>query len=445
MRKFIAGLLLALAFVLPAQAQQSINVHKATIGTLVYDSTAGNVAGGCTALSGTFPKQTITGAAGVDARTTTSEAIADSDRCKLVTFSNGSAVAATIAQAGSGGNFAAGWLAHVVNLGAGTVTLTPTTSTINGASSLALATGQGADIYSNGANYFAQVGKSSGAGSGDVVGPGSAVDNNCVAFDGTTGKLIKDAGAACGGTGSPGGSNGQLQYNNSGSFGGLTQAAHQVPVATSTSATTFKTVPDCTDTGGNHLNYTQSGDTFSCGTSGGGGGGDFVKISCQTASASAELDFTSVFTSTYDNYALEIVGLVPTGNNHVLEFQFGNAAGPTWETSANYYWAQSLAENGGGNSNPNVNADTSSGVFFAWSNTAGRAGNASLRITNPLSTSVNKDFSGTGKYSNQTNIVGGNMWGELLIAGTAYNSFRLLMSGGDTMASGRVCLYGLAH
>ncbi len=31
-------------------------------------------------------------------------------------------------------------------------------------------------------------------GSGDVVGPGSAVDSSLVAFDGTTGKLIKDAG-----------------------------------------------------------------------------------------------------------------------------------------------------------------------------------------------------------------------------------------------------------
>lgn len=33
----------------------------------------------------------------------------------------------------------------------------------------------------------------------------------------------------------------------------------------------YKVVPDCTDTGGNHLNFTQSTDAFSCGTSGGGG------------------------------------------------------------------------------------------------------------------------------------------------------------------------------
>lgn len=36
---------------------------------------------------------------------------------------------------------------------------------------------------------------------------------------------------------------------------------------------TWKVIPDCQDTGGNHVNYTQSSDVWSCGTSGGGGGG----------------------------------------------------------------------------------------------------------------------------------------------------------------------------
>ena len=58
----------------------------------------------------------------VRATTTTSEALANSDQGKLITFSNASAVACTIAQAGSGGNFAAGWAVSLKNLGAGTVT-----------------------------------------------------------------------------------------------------------------------------------------------------------------------------------------------------------------------------------------------------------------------------------------------------------------------------------
>lgn len=35
-----------------------------------------------------------------------------------------------------------------------------------------------------------------GGGSGDIVGPASSVDNNIAVFDGTTGKLLKDGGAA---------------------------------------------------------------------------------------------------------------------------------------------------------------------------------------------------------------------------------------------------------
>jgi hypothetical protein len=48
----------------------------------------------------------------------------------------------------------------------------------------------------------------------------------------------------------------------------LTAPAHSVPVVTTAgSATTYKVVPDCQDTTGNHINYTQSTDAFSCGSS----------------------------------------------------------------------------------------------------------------------------------------------------------------------------------
>jgi hypothetical protein len=90
----------------------------------------------------------------VDARTSTSEAIADSDRAKLVTFSNTSAVAATIAQAGASSNFVAGWYCDLENLNTGTVTLTPTTSTINGQATLVLEAYEGGRLVSNGSNYI---------------------------------------------------------------------------------------------------------------------------------------------------------------------------------------------------------------------------------------------------------------------------------------------------
>jgi hypothetical protein len=44
-------------------------------------------------------------------------------------------------------------------------------------------------------------------------------------------------------------------------------STHSVPVTTAANTETYKVVPDCTDTTGNHINYTQSTDAWSCGTS----------------------------------------------------------------------------------------------------------------------------------------------------------------------------------
>jgi|SRR5208282_2360494 hypothetical protein len=95
----------------------------------------------------------------VNAQVGTSYTILSSDRSKLVTLKNASAVAVTLPQAGA--SFPAGWVATFSNQGAGTVTITPTTSTINGASTVVLLTGQSVDIISDGTNYFGCVGTTS--------------------------------------------------------------------------------------------------------------------------------------------------------------------------------------------------------------------------------------------------------------------------------------------
>ena len=91
----------------------------------------------------------------INAQTGTSYTVLNSDNGKKVTFSNGSAVAVTLPQAGSNGNFRAGWEATFVNQGAGLATITPATSTIDGLSSgFVLQQYQGVTITSNGTHYF---------------------------------------------------------------------------------------------------------------------------------------------------------------------------------------------------------------------------------------------------------------------------------------------------
>lgn len=100
---------------------------------------------------------------GVRAVTGTTDTILSSDFTKLVTFTNAAAIAVTLPQAGSGSPAAwnNGWWFTAENIGLSAVTITPTTSTINGIATLVLLAGQSAVIYSNGTNYLASVAVSS--------------------------------------------------------------------------------------------------------------------------------------------------------------------------------------------------------------------------------------------------------------------------------------------
>jgi hypothetical protein len=132
-----------------AQTGKCVVTGNLASGTTFSISTTCGVSGGPITATGT-----ITGIETPNAQTGTSYAILNGDCGKLVSQPNSSAIADTIAQAGSGGNFATGWFVDLQNTGAGTLTLTPTTSTINGGATLTLLTGQGVRIVSDGANYL---------------------------------------------------------------------------------------------------------------------------------------------------------------------------------------------------------------------------------------------------------------------------------------------------
>lgn len=93
----------------------------------------------------------------VNAQTGTTYTFVNTDCGKVVTFSNTSAVAATLPVAGSlsaGGSFLPPCRIEVVNLNAGLVTITPTTSTIAGGNAtMTLANGEAGYITSDGTNY----------------------------------------------------------------------------------------------------------------------------------------------------------------------------------------------------------------------------------------------------------------------------------------------------
>ncbi len=70
---------------------------------------------------------------------------------------------------------------------------------------------------------------------------------------------------------------------------------------------------------------------------GGGGGGDFALLDSDVAAGSvASLEVASWLSGSYDNYAIKISGVVPSGGC-ILQMDFSTDGGSTWENS-NYNW-----------------------------------------------------------------------------------------------------------
>jgi hypothetical protein len=185
------------------------------VGTGVTQVTAGaglttspGSTGGSITTSGT-----LTAAHQVNAQTGTSYTVANGDQAKLVTLSNASAVAVTLPQAGQSSSFLSGWEADFANLGAGAVTITPTTSTIDGGSSIVIAKNQGVRIFSDGTNYETQRGVGGGGStvtlftSGGTFTPGTGA-TTCVLVVGGGGGGGGGAQTASGTAGAGGGGGG---------------------------------------------------------------------------------------------------------------------------------------------------------------------------------------------------------------------------------------------
>jgi hypothetical protein len=124
-------------------------------GTVTNLATGCGLSGGPVTATGTISASVLP-----DLQTGSSPyAIPTGDCGKLISRNQASAVLDTIAAAGSTG-FPLGWYTDYQCRGAGGCTITPATSTIDGAATLVLGSGQGVRIVSDGANYATQRGAS---------------------------------------------------------------------------------------------------------------------------------------------------------------------------------------------------------------------------------------------------------------------------------------------
>lgn len=138
-----------------------------TLGDIIYGGASGTptrLAGASTlngvpqvftsTASGGLATAPTVGPAGVVPRIVsgTSDTILFTDRNKFIQYTNASPIAVTVPQAGTTG-FAANIYFCAENRGAGAVTFTPTTSTVNGAATYVLRQDSSGCLVSDGANY----------------------------------------------------------------------------------------------------------------------------------------------------------------------------------------------------------------------------------------------------------------------------------------------------
>jgi hypothetical protein len=173
-----------------------------------------------------------------------------------------------------------------------------------------------------------------------------------------------------------------------------------------------------------------------------GGAGALVLLEQHTASASASLDFTTAISATYDEYLIEIVGLVPATNGVSLYMRMSTDGGATYDSSGIYdytvFGRHRLGSSLTGSSTSTYIQMNQSGL----PNTSTKPFSGHVQLFSPGSTALHKSMQGHAAYHNGTCAEVSEYVGQYLST-TAVNAFRFLMSAGN-IASGTIRVYGIA-
>lgn len=170
---------------------------------------------------------------------------------------------------------------------------------------------------------------------------------------------------------------------------------------------------------------------------------DFVLLDTKTASSSATLDFTSSINSTYSNYIIELIDIVPSSSGASLDIQLSENAGSSW-LATGYAWAVAWTDTSSSGNVTALTSDTKIQITRAGGVTTGNNTglNGFIKLHAPSGTALNKPIFGeltcycnsalsvmtpTGYYTGDTGAI---------------NGVRIIFSTG-TVSSGVAKLYGV--
>jgi hypothetical protein len=269
---------------------------------------------------------------------------------------------------------------------------------------------------------------------GGVAGPGSSTDNAITRFDGAGGGTLQNSAVTLDDTGALGFPDDVRQTFNPGSTNaGLNVGSLAGDPSSPSNGDLWY------DSTANELTARINGVSVALGN---GGGGGLILLEQHTASSSATLDFTGWYSSAYDEYLIEVVGLVPATDNVELALTVSTDGGSNYSATS-YRYAYQYAGSSGSVGNVTNNAGTILALGAGVENTTSTTGHhGSVHLFGPGSSSrvkaflVDMTYQGTDGY--YYSLRGSGWWADV----TAVDALRFAYSSGN-IAEGTIRIYGL--
>jgi hypothetical protein len=165
----------------------------------------------------------------------------------------------------------------------------------------------------------------------------------------------------------------------------------------------------------------------------------------QTASASAFIDFTSVFDTTYSLYVARITDLLPTTDDRNLQIQFYQS---TLQTGSSYDFHEAIQfSSSPSNTYISVTGENSAVIKLNEGQGNLATDNSSMLIwfANPSSATTHKRIWWQGAFENLTPTMSGVVGSGAFNGSTAaVDGFRLFYEASSTIASGTATIYGVS-
>jgi hypothetical protein len=173
-----------------------------------------------------------------------------------------------------------------------------------------------------------------------------------------------------------------------------------------------------------------------------GGAGALVLLEQHTAATSATLDFTTCISSTYDDYLIEMLNVLPVTDAVGLQMVTSTDGGSTWLAGTTYHWY--MNRSGGAQSNYGDSMPVDGYATGLVGNSASYGGvSGSVRVYNPLSATAYKSLTLLAAflaYDGSPEAING--MGSIETT-TAVNALRFKFSSGN-IVSGTIRVYGIA-